>query len=176
MLVQEQAVGGLQRLVVVGGDRVGDGLRKQVEGVLPTIASRDSAELGLGHAVDQHVAAVAHILHRDLRRDVIDDLAQEGVVAVAFLFEVAALGDVLDRRDPSALRQRLVDDRDRSVRPAISMMRVVDLALRDVAHDRLEQNSSTSPSKDPVSLRCWIRSRKWQPGFTTSVDRSYMSM
>ena len=40
----------------------------------------------------------------------IDDLAQEHVVAVAFLLQIAALGDVFDRGHPSALRERSVDD------------------------------------------------------------------
>ena len=109
MLVLEQAVGGLQRLFVIGRDDVGGGFRKEVEGGLADDQVARNAELGLGHAVDQQVAAVVHVLHGDLRRDVIDDLAQEGVVAVALLLEAAAFGDVLHRGDPAAIRQRLAD-------------------------------------------------------------------
>ena len=149
---------------------LGDRLRKQIGGGLADDGIVRQSELGLGHPVDQHIAAVAHVLDRDLRRDVIDDLAQERVVAVALLFEDAALGDVLDGRDPAALRQRLVDDLDD--RPSAAFRsRTVTLPCATFRRT-VEQNSSTSPSNDPVSLRCWIRSRKWQPGFTTSVDRS----
>ena len=109
MLVLEQAVGGLQRLLVIGRDDVGGGFRKDVESRLADDQVARNAELGLGHAVDQKIAAVVHVLHGDLRGDVIDDLAQEGVIPVAFLFEAAAFGDVLHRGDPSAVRQRLAD-------------------------------------------------------------------
>src|SRR5207245_895048 len=68
------------------------------------------AELLLSGPVDQQISPRLSILHRDLRRDVIDDLAQEHVVAVAFLLQIATLGDVFDRGYPSALRERSVDD------------------------------------------------------------------
>ena len=89
VLVQEQTVGGLQRLVIVRGDDIGGRLRKQIDGRLADDGIARQAELSLGHPVDQHVAAIAHVLHGDLRRDVVDDLTQECIVAVAFLFEIA---------------------------------------------------------------------------------------
>src|SRR6202043_3021099 len=91
-------------------------------------------EMSLGHPIDQHVTAVAQVLDGDLRRYVIDDLAQEGVIAVAFFFEIPALGDVLDRRHPSASRQRLVDDLDRSSVRGLQGADV-ELALRNVPPD-----------------------------------------
>ena len=63
MLVLEQAVGGLQRLLVIGRDDVGGGLRKYVEGRLADDEVARNAELGLGHAVDQQIAAIMHVLH-----------------------------------------------------------------------------------------------------------------
>ena len=66
--------------------------------------------MAFGDAIDQHVTAVAHVLYGDLRGDVINDLAQEGLVAVAFLLEPAPFGDILEGRHPAALRQGLVDD------------------------------------------------------------------
>ena len=90
VLVQEQAFGGLQRSFIVGGDEVGVRPRKQVERRLADDRIMRQAELNLGDPVGQHVTAVARVLHGDLRGDVVDDLAQECVVAVAFLFEVSA--------------------------------------------------------------------------------------
>ena len=93
-----------------------------------------NAELGFGHAVDQQIAAVVHVLHGDLRGDVIDDLAQEGVVAVALLLEVAPLGDVFHGGDPAAVRQRLADGHEGASVRALHDA-VIDLAARDVSHD-----------------------------------------
>ncbi len=77
---------------------------------------------------------VAYILDGDLRRDVIDDLAQEGIVAIAFLFEVSPFRDIFDRGNPAATRQRLVDDLDcTSVRGFQGT--VGDLALRNVSQN-----------------------------------------
>src|SRR5207253_2544788 len=73
-----------------------------------------NAESLLNHAIDQQVAAIADGLDRNLRGNVIDDLAQEGMVAVTFLFEGAPLGDILDGRDPAALCERSVDDLERA--------------------------------------------------------------
>ena len=76
-----------------------------------------------------------HVLHGDLRGNVIDDLAQEGVVAVAFLLELAAFGDVLDGGDPAALRQRLADGQES---PPVRALHdaVIDLAAGDVVQNR----------------------------------------
>ena len=108
--VQEQAVGAGQGLFVVRGEFVGDLFRKQIErGPADDFLARQP-ELGLGHPIGQDVTAIAQVLDGDLRRDVIDDLAQERIIAVALLLQVLALRGVFDRGDPSALRQRLVDD------------------------------------------------------------------
>ena len=77
--------------------------REQVERGLADDGLARNAELLLGHAIDQQIAPVADSLDRDLRRNVIDDLAQESVVAVALLLEIAPLGDILDGCDPAAL-------------------------------------------------------------------------
>ncbi len=95
------------------------------------------AEMGLSHAVGKQIAAIMHVLHGDLRGDVIDDLAQEGIVAVALLLELAALRDVFDRGDPAAMRQRLADgQKGMSVRT--QHRAVIDLAACDIP-----QNSRT---------------------------------
>ena len=86
----------------------------------------------LGDPVDQQIAAVAGVLHRDLRGDVIDDLAQEGVVAVALLLEIAPLGDILDGGDPSALRRAAVLT-IWNARPSAIDSSCGDLAFGDVA-------------------------------------------
>ncbi len=133
MLILEQAVGGLQRLLLVGQDNVGTGLRKQVDcGPADDAVARNS-ELSLGDAVDQQVAAIVYVLHRDLRRNMIDDLAQEGLVAVAFLFEFAAFGDVFHGGDPTAMRQRLAD---RQVGASVGALHgaLIDPADCDVLH------------------------------------------
>src|SRR5437763_1836715 len=67
-------------------------------------------ELSLGDPIDQHVSAIAHVLYGDLGRNVIDNLPQEAVVAITLLLDMPPLGDVFDRRHPSAMRQGLVDD------------------------------------------------------------------
>ena len=133
VLVLEQAVRRLQRLVFVGDDGLGGGLRKDIVGRLADDEVARNAELGFRHAIDQQVATLTHVLHGNLRRDVIDDLAQESVIPVALLFEVAAFGDVLHRGDPAAVRQRPADGQEgatvRALHDAVS-----DLAARDVAH------------------------------------------
>ena len=48
------------------------------------------------------------------------------------LLDARALGDILVRRDPSAVGQRLVDDLDRA---AVGGLDDVDVSLRDVAQD-----------------------------------------
>ena len=133
-LVLEQAIGGLQCFFVIGRDAVGKGFRKDVKSRLADDQVARIAELDLGHAVDQQVAAVAHVLHGDLGRDVIDDLAQEGVVAVALLFEPAAVGDVLHRGDPAAVCQRLADRHEGTPVRALHDA-VIDPVSCDVSHD-----------------------------------------
>jgi hypothetical protein len=134
VLIQEKAVAGLQQLVIVDGDDFGGALRKQVERRLADDEIAREAELRLRHAVDQEIAAILRVLDRDLRRDVVDDLAQKGKIAVAFLLEVAPLGDVLDGGDPSALGQRPAD-RDEPTAVRALHDRAIDPALRDVVHD-----------------------------------------
>ena len=68
------------------------------------------------------------------------------------LLGALALGDVLDRGHPAARLQRPVDDLDR---PAARRFRELARALpSDTLRMMALQNASTSPSKDPVSLRC----------------------
>ncbi|MET4765026.1 hypothetical protein ABH970_005398 [Bradyrhizobium ottawaense] len=110
MLIKEQAVRRLQQLVVIPGDDLGVFRRVKVERALADDRLRGFAELLLGHLVGQEVAPRSGILHGDPRGDMVDDLAQEGVVAIALLFQVAAIGDVFDRGDPAALGERSVDD------------------------------------------------------------------
>ncbi|MEH2619087.1 hypothetical protein V1285_004033 [Bradyrhizobium sp. AZCC 1620] len=107
VLVLEQAVGRLQRFLFVGGDDFGGGPRKDVGSRLADDQVARNAELGFRHAVDQQIAAVVHVLHGNLGGDVIDDLAQEGVIAVALLLEIASLGDIFHGGNPAAIRQRL---------------------------------------------------------------------
>ena len=135
MLVLEQPVGGLQRLVVIGGDDLGGCLGKYLESRLADDVVARHAELRLGHAVDQEIAAIMRILHGDLRGDVVDDLAQEGVIAVAFLFEVPPFGDVFDawrpiRRAASGLLDGLNPTPVRALHDA-----AIDLALCDVLQE-----------------------------------------
>src|SRR5215468_9568267 len=109
VLVLEQAAGS-KRLLVVGVDDVDGMLREQVGSSFADDLLARHAELFGGDAVGEQIAAVARILHGNLRRYVVEDLTQEGVVAVALLLEPLPLGDVLHGRNPSAPRQRLVDD------------------------------------------------------------------
>src|SRR5262249_19114227 len=109
VLVLEQAAGS-KRLLVVGVDDVDGMLREQVGGSFADDLLARHAELFGSDAVGEQITAIARILHRDLRRYVIEDLTEEGVVAVALLLEPLPLGDVLHGRNPSAPRQRLVDD------------------------------------------------------------------
>ena len=135
VLVHEQAaVGRLQRLLLVGQDLVGAGLRKQLDSRSADNEVARNAELSLGHAVDQQIAAIMHTLHRDLRRNMIDDLAQEGLVAVAFLFELAAFGDVFHRGDPAAMGQRPADRQEGTPVGALHAA-LIDPAACDVSHD-----------------------------------------
>ena len=136
MLVDEQALFCPQRFVVLGGYSCGELRMEQFGSRFADDAVAREPELGFGHRIDQHVAAISRILHRDLCRDVVDDLAQERMVAVALLLEIAALGDVFDRGDPAAMRQGLVDDRERASVAAFHDA-AVDLALRDITHDRI---------------------------------------
>ncbi len=99
MLFQEEAVGGMQCPVVVGRHDFCRCLRQQVERRLADHEVAGDAELGLGDAVDQQIAAIMGVLHGDLRGNMIDDLAQEGVVAVPFFLETAPFGDVFQRGD-----------------------------------------------------------------------------
>ena len=64
----------------------------------------------------------------------IDDLAQEGVIAVALLLEIAPLGDVFHGGDPAAVRQRLADGQEGASVLALHDA-VGDLTARDVSHD-----------------------------------------
>ncbi len=120
---------------VVPGDDVGGRLRKQIGRRFADDGVVRQPELSLGHPVGQYVVAVAHVLHGNLRRNVVDDLTQESGVAVAFVFEVPLLRNIFDRRDPSALCHGVVDDLKRpSIRTLHDGMR--DFTLCDVAHDR----------------------------------------
>ncbi len=114
VLVQRQAVDGSQRLVVIPCDYLGKCLREYIEGGLADDGIVRQADMDLGHPIDQHVTAIARIFHGDLRRYVVDDLTQEGIVPVAFLFEVSALRYVFHRRNPATLRQRPIDDLNRT--------------------------------------------------------------
>src|SRR4051794_30487931 len=91
-------------------------------------------ELSFGYAVCENIASIAHVLDGNLRRDVIDDLTQESVVAVAFLFECPALRYIFYGRDPSALCQWLVDDLKRAAVRAFHN-RMGDLAFSNVLDD-----------------------------------------
>jgi hypothetical protein len=90
------------------------------------------------------------------------------------LLGASALRDILDRGHPPARCQRLIYDQDRSaVWSLCDLMRnFPSRTLRMMA----AQNSSTSPSKDPVSLRCEIKSCIVQPGLATSGDNPNISM
>ena len=66
VLVQEQAVGGLQRFVVIRGDFIGGRPRKQIDGRLADDGRARQAELSLGDPIDQEVTAITRILDRDL--------------------------------------------------------------------------------------------------------------
>src|SRR3954453_4068078 len=112
--VQEQALGALQGFLVVLGDDRGCFLGKQIERRFADDLLAGHSKLRLGHAVGEHVPAIADVLCGNLGRNVIDDLTEEGVVAVALPLEIPALRYVLDRRHPPALRQGLVDDLKRA--------------------------------------------------------------
>ena len=108
--VQEQAFGTLQGFFIVGGDGIGGRLGVQIGRRLADNIVARQPELSLGDPIDQHVSAIAHVLHGDLGRNVIDNLPQEAVVAITLLLDMPPLGDVFDRRHPPAMRQGLVDD------------------------------------------------------------------
>ena len=134
VLVADQTVGALQGHFIVPGDDIGRFFREQIDSRLADDIIVRHAELSLGYPVGQHIAAIAHVLHGNLRRDVVDDLAQECGVAVALLFDMPTLRDVFDRGDPSALRQRLVDDLKRA---SVGTFHDAagDLSGSDVLHD-----------------------------------------
>src|SRR3954447_9918115 len=134
MFVLEQSLARLQRLAVIVGDDSGGGIRVYVEGSLANDVFTRLAELLFGGPVDQQILLRLSILHGDLRRDVVDDLAQEHVVAVAFLLQIAAFGDVFDRGHPSALREWGVDDLESAAARQV-MASGGDRALRDDPHD-----------------------------------------
>src|SRR3954467_225694 len=92
------------------------------------------SELSFGHPVGENIAAIARVLDGNLRRDVIDDLTQESVVAFAFLLECPTLRYIFYGRDPSALCQGLVDDLKRAAVRAFHN-RISDFALCDVLDD-----------------------------------------
>ncbi|OIQ65009.1 hypothetical protein GALL_534360 [mine drainage metagenome] len=114
MLIQRQAVGGPQRLVVVPCDSLGQIPRKQIDCGLADDGIVRQADMNFGHPIDQHITAISRIFHRDLRWYVVDNLTQERIIPVAFLFEVSSLRYVLHCRDPAALRQRPNDDLNRA--------------------------------------------------------------
>jgi len=109
-------------------------LRKQIEGSFADDDVARNTELRLGHAIDKNITAIKHILHGDLRGNVIDDLVQERIIAIAFLFEVAAFRDVFHRGDPAAMRQRLAG---RQIGAPVRALhgRAIDPPLCDVTHD-----------------------------------------
>src|SRR3954464_9462104 len=109
MFVDEEAIGLRKCLVVTGRQPHGRGLWKQVESGAADDGIARQAILPLGDLVDEHIAAVADVLHRDPRRDVVDDFAKERAIAVAFPLQLALPGDVFDGLDPAALKERLVD-------------------------------------------------------------------
>src|SRR5580692_1260568 len=85
-----------------------------------------------------------------------------------------ALGDVLVRGHPSAIRQRLVHDLDRM--SLCSLYDVVrDFAQRYVTQDRGAKTVNVA-LEGSVCFRYAIRSRKLRPGFTTSGDSPYISI
>ena len=112
-VVEEVAVGRVQRRFVGGGDLVREPVLEHVVGGAADDLVACFPELGFGDAVCEHIAAVLYALHRDLRRNVVDDPVQEGAVAVAFLFQILALGDVFVGRDPATADDRTVGDLDR---------------------------------------------------------------
>ena len=88
------------------------------------------------------------------------------------LFGAGALGDILVGRDPAAVGQRFVDDLDRA-----PVGRLDGHGLSSpMSRSTREQYRSTSPTKDPVALRCAMTSRKVAPGLTAFADRPYISM
>jgi hypothetical protein len=117
------------------------------------LARNDPGQLQLELFVEQR--AVRQIGQRVVMRQMRDAL-----------LGAPALGDVLQRGHPSAIEQRLVDDLDRRPSVVSTTLWVTFPAPRCATH--FAQKSSTSPMNDPVCLRCTIRSRKLQPGFTTS--------
>jgi hypothetical protein len=175
MFVQEQAAFGLQCQVVVGRDDVGRRLWKQVGSrFADDVLSRQAVAL-LGHFVDEKIAALAGILHRDLRRYVIDDLEQKRVIPVALPLQLPPFGNVLQRRNPTTLRQRPIDGLNLQSVPGFDDVGG-DFVCSDILQGTVEQNCSTSPTNDPVSFRWRMMSRKWIPGATVCGDRLYMSM
>ena len=125
-------------------------LREYVKGGLADDLVAGNAELNLGNAVDQEIAAIIHALDRDLRRDVLDDLAQEGVVAIAFLLELAMFGNILDRRDPAIVGQRLACGPEC---PPVRTQRysVIDLVSSDILRDRSTGQSDGGVRRRPVA-------------------------
>src|SRR5262245_64183328 len=81
MLVLEQAVWRPQRCLVMRGDNLGGGPWEHVGRSLADNGLARLTEMRFGDPIDQYVTALAHVLHRDLRGNVIDDLAQKSLVA-----------------------------------------------------------------------------------------------
>ena len=89
------------------------------------------------------------------------------------LFDAPALGDVLERRHPSAIGKRTVQDLDRA--PVGGIQDRLKYFPSAIFSNSVEQYCSTSPLNDPVALRCSSSSRMVQPGFTTSVETPNIS-
>src|SRR6185437_5412270 len=68
------------------------------------------AQIFLGGAIDEAVAQGRNVLDDDRRRHVLDDHVEEVARVLQLAAGPAALGDVLVRGDPAAVRHRLIDD------------------------------------------------------------------
>src|SRR5581483_950938 len=77
------------------------------------LLARD-AEIFLAALVDQHVAQLARVLDDDRGRDVFDDAVEEFAGVLQTVLGALALGDVLMRCHPAALRYRTITDLDKA--------------------------------------------------------------
>ena len=107
----------VQRFVILGGDEFGVFRRINfVDGLADDFRAGNTEKL-LAGAVDQAVAALTRILcrvrdvlHQYRGGNMLDDGIEEFLRAMQLFLGVLALGDILMRGDPAAVRHRLIYD------------------------------------------------------------------
>src|SRR3989304_2877359 len=73
------------------------------------LVARD-ATIFFTSVIDENVPAVGGVFYYNRRGHIVDDLLQKLSVAIALAFDYPLRGDVFERRHPSAVYHRLIDD------------------------------------------------------------------